>query len=170
MADTPQHSIQPSTNYRIGEHLYRKWRKPNGDVWYELYFIVRKTKAHIDVKGFMEDHLPAIRLDRARLEHSGSAASFRHQAVFYTEMPEEYRKQTVGYLDREQPRAVLDLPDNFTEAQLKAAYRAAVKRTRPDLGGDYEEFLKIQAAYEALTHPLSVGEMLKAAVDRVSRT
>ena len=54
------------------------------------------------------------------------------------------------------------LPENYTEAQLKEVYRTAVKRTRPDLGGDYEEFLRIQAAYEALTQPLSVGEILKA--------
>jgi len=170
MANIPQNSsVQPSTAHRIGEHLYRQWRKPNGDFWYEVYFIVRKTKTHIEVKGFMEEHLPAIRLDRARLERSGSAVSIRHQAVFCTEMPQDYRKQTLGYLAREEPRAVLDLPDNFTEAQLKGAYRAAVKRTRPDLGGEYEEFLKIQAAYEALTHPLSVGQMLEAA-DRASRT
>jgi len=163
MPNPSQNSIQPSTAHRIGEHLYRKWRKPNGDFWYEVYFIVRKTKAWVDVQGFMEDHLPAIRLDRARLERSGSAASIRHQAVFYTEMPEEYRKQTLGYLAREEPRAVLGLPENYTEAQLKETYRTAVKRTRPDLGGDYEEFLRIQAAYEALTQPLSVGEILKAA-------
>ena len=163
MPNPSQNSIQPSTAHRIGEHLYRKWRKPNGDFWYEVYFIVRKTKAWVDVQGFMEDHLPAIRLDRARLERSGSAASIRHQAVFYTEMPEEYRKQTLGYLAREEPRAVLGLPENYTQAQLKEAYRTAVKRTRPDLGGDYEEFLRIQAAYEALTQPLSVGEILKAA-------
>jgi hypothetical protein len=162
MPNPSQNSIQPSTAHRIGEHLYRKWRKPNGNYWYEVYFIVRKTKAWVDVKGFMEDHLPAIRLDRARLERSGSAASIRHQAVFYTEMPEEYRKQTLGYLAREEPRAVLGLPENYTEAQLKETYRTAVKRTRPDLGGDYEEFLRIQAAYEALTQPLSVGEILKA--------
>ena len=163
MANPSQNSIQPSTAHRIGEHLYRKWRKPNGDFWYEVYCIVRKTKAWVDVQGFMEDHLPAIRLDRARLERSGSTASIRHQAVFYTEMPEEYRKQTLGYLAREEPRAVLGLPENYTQAQLKEAYRTAVKRTRPDLGGDYEEFLRIQAAYEALTQPLSVGEILKAA-------
>ena len=164
MATEPQNSgVQPSNAYRIGEHLYRKWRKPNGDFWYEVYFVVRKTRTHVDVKGFMEEHLPAIRLDRARLERSGSAVSIRHQAVFYTEMPEEYRKQTLGYQAREEPRTVLALPEDFTEAQLKAAYRAAVKRTRPDLGGDYEEFLRIQAAYEALTQPLSVGAMLKAA-------
>ncbi len=164
MAGAPQNSsVQPSNAHRIAEHLYRKWSKPNGDFWYEVYFVVRKTKAHVDVKGFMEDHLPAIRLDRARLERSGSAASIRHQALFYTEMPEEYRKQTLGYLAREEPRAVLGLPDDFTEPQLKAAYRAAVKRTRPDLGGDYGEFLKIQAAYEALTQPLSLGQMLKTA-------
>jgi hypothetical protein len=163
MPNPSQNSIQPSTAHRIGEHLYRKWRKPNGDFWYEVYFIVRKTKAWVDVQGFMEDHLPAIRLDRARLERSGSAASIRHQAVFYTQMPEEYRKQTLGYLAREEPRAVLGLPENYTEAQLKEAYRTAVKRTRPDLGGDYEEFLRIQAAYEALTQPLSVGEILKEA-------
>jgi hypothetical protein len=163
MPNPSQNSIQPSTAHRIGEHLYRKWRKPNGDFWYEVYFIVRKTKAWVDVQGFMEDHLPAIRLDRARLERSGSTASIRHQAVFYTEMPEEYRKQTLGYLAREEPRAVLGLPENYAQAQLKEAYRTAVKRTRPDLGGDYEEFLRIQAAYEALTQPLSVGEILKAA-------
>ncbi len=164
MASAPQNSgVQPSNAHRIGDHLYRKWRKPTGDFWYEVYFVVRKTRTHVDVKGFMEEHLPAIRLDRARLERSGSAASIRRQAVFYTEMPEEYRKQTLGYLAREEPRTVLDLPEDFTEAQLKAAYRAAVKRTRPDLGGDYEEFLRIQAAYEALTQPLSVGAMLKAA-------
>ena len=151
MPNPSQNSIQPSTAHRIGEHLYRKWRKPNGNYWYEVYFIVRKTKAWVDVQGFMEDHLPAIRLDRARLERSGSTASIRHQAVFYTEMPEEYRKQTLGYLAREEPRAVLGLPENYTQAQLKEAYRTAVKRTRPDLGGDYEEFLRIQAAYEALT-------------------
>lgn len=163
MPNPSQNSIQPSTAHRIGEHLYRKWRKPNGDFWYEVYFIVRKTKAWVDVQGFMEDHLPAIRLDRARLERSGSTASIRHQAVFYTEMPEEYRKQTLGYLAREEPSAVLGLPENYTQAQLKEACRTAVKRRRPDLGGDYEEFLRIQAAYEALTQPLSVGEILKAA-------
>jgi len=59
--------------------------------------------------------------------------------------------------------AVLGLPENYTEAQLKEAYRTAVKRTRPDLGGDYEEFLWIQAAYEALTQPLSVGRILNTA-------
>ena len=164
MASAPQNSgVQPSNSHRIGDHLYRKWRKPTGAFWYEVYFVVRKTRTHVDVKGFMEEHLPAIRLDRARLERSGSAASIRHQAVFYTEMPEEYRKQTLGYLAREEPRAVLGLPENYTEAQLKEAYRTAVKRPRPDLGGDYEEFLRIQAAYEALTQPLSVGAMLKAA-------
>jgi len=163
MANTPQNRVQISSAHRIGEHLYRKCRKPNGDFWYEVYFIVRKTKAFVDVKGFMDDHLPAILLGRARLERTGSAASFRHQAVFCTAMPEEYRKQTIGYLAREEPRAVLGLPENYTEGQIKDAYRKAVKRTRPDLGGDYEEFLRIQAAYEALTQPLSVGEMLKAA-------
>ena len=78
-------------------------------------------------------------------------------------MPEEYRKQILGYLAREELRAVLGVPENYTQEQLKEAYRTAAKRTRPDLGGDYEEFLRIQAAYEALTQPLSVGEILKTA-------
>jgi hypothetical protein len=56
-----------------------------------------------------------------------------------------------GYLAREELRAVLGVPENYTQEQLKEAYRTAAKRTRPDLGGDYEEFLRIQAAYEALT-------------------
>ena len=127
MANTPQNSVQPSTAHRIGEHLYRKWRKPSGDFWYEVYFIVRKTRAHVDVKGFMEEHLPAMRLDRGRLERSGSAASIRHQAVFYTEMPEEYRKQTLGCLAREEPRTVLALPEDFTGAQLKAIHLTVEK-------------------------------------------
>jgi len=147
MPNTSQTSIQPSTAHRIGEHLYRKWRKPNGDFWYEVYFIVRKTKACVDVKGFMEDHLPAIRLDRARLERSGSAASIRHQAVFFTEMPEEYRKQTSGYLAREEPRAMLGLPENYTEAQLKEAYRTAVRERARTLAG----IMRSSCGYRPLT-------------------
>ena len=58
---------------------------------------------------------------------------------------------------------MLGFPDEFTEQQLNTAYRVAAKRTRPDRSGNYEQFLKIQAAYEVLTQPLSVGEMLRAA-------
>ena len=42
-------------------------------------------------------------------------------------MPEEYRKQTLGYLAREEPRTVLALPEDFTGAQLKAAYHTSAR-------------------------------------------
>jgi GAF domain-containing protein len=78
MASTPQNSVQPSSAHRIGEHLYRKWRKPNGDFWYEVYFIVRKTKAFVDVKGFMDDHLPvsfaSLAPGRSHVRRSNQAA------------------------------------------------------------------------------------------------
>jgi hypothetical protein len=35
-----------------------------------------------------------------------------------------------------------------TVAEVKAAYRRLVKQVHPDQGGNHDEFLKLQAAYE----------------------
>lgn len=52
--------------------------------------------------------------------------------------------------------AVLGLSYPFTHDQLKAAYRALVMQHHPDKGGDPEEFLLVQAAYQQLREVMAV--------------
>jgi DnaJ-class molecular chaperone len=44
----------------------------------------------------------------------------------------------------------LGLFPSATEEEIKTAYRNAVKRTHPDMGGNPEDFYVIQAAYNRL--------------------
>lgn len=49
------------------------------------------------------------------------------------------------------PYAVLFLTPEAPDYVVKAVYRAMVKQLHPDHGGDPDQFLKIQEAYEQLT-------------------
>jgi len=48
------------------------------------------------------------------------------------------------------PWAVLGLTENASMADVKRAYRALVKRTHPDLGGDPQRFIAVKAAFDAI--------------------
>ena len=61
---------------------------------------------------------------------------------------------TLGGVSRSaDPYAVLGVPRGADEAQIHAAYRAAVRRTHPDAGGSTAAFEAVQEAYEALREP-----------------
>lgn len=51
------------------------------------------------------------------------------------------------------PYAVLGVRRGADDAEIHTAYRAAVRRTHPDAGGDASAFEAVQAAYEALRDP-----------------
>jgi len=51
------------------------------------------------------------------------------------------------------PYAVLGVPRGASDADIHAAYRAAVRRTHPDAGGSAQAFEAVQDAYEALRDP-----------------
>jgi curved DNA-binding protein CbpA len=51
------------------------------------------------------------------------------------------------------PFAVLGLSRTASDAEVHAAYRAAVRRTHPDAGGSAGAFEAIQSAYETLRDP-----------------
>jgi curved DNA-binding protein CbpA len=51
------------------------------------------------------------------------------------------------------PYAVLGVRRGATDAQIHAAYRAAVRRTHPDAGGSSAAFEDVQDAYEQLRDP-----------------
>ena len=52
------------------------------------------------------------------------------------------------------PYAVLGVAPTATAAEIKAAYRALVKRHHPDAGGDDERILALNAAWEELRHQM----------------
>lgn len=150
----------------IGDCVYRKWRNPrNNEFWYEPYFVVRQTNVWVFVEEFMG---PTYRLDKRRMQRSGSAIHYKLGAVFYADVPDEYKKQTIGYLMAEEPRSILGLPDGFTPDQLKDAYRNAVRKAHPDHGGSHDEFLKVQAAYDHLRSSPSFADILRFAKEKNS--
>jgi DnaJ-class molecular chaperone len=53
-------------------------------------------------------------------------------------------------VNKDNPYIVLGLKQDCTEEELKAAYREKVKECHPDVGGDPEQFKKVQASYEAI--------------------
>lgn len=48
---------------------------------------------------------------------------------------------------------ILSVPKEANQDDIKKAYRKKVIKAHPDKGGDPEEFKKLQAAYEVLSHP-----------------
>jgi molecular chaperone DnaJ len=55
------------------------------------------------------------------------------------------------------PYAVLGLTPEATPAEIKAAYRALVKRHHPDAGGDDQRILALNAAWEVLREQVRGG-------------
>lgn len=53
------------------------------------------------------------------------------------------------------PYEILGVPKDADDATIKRAYRKLVAKAHPDVGGDPEEFHKLQAAYECLKDPES---------------
>jgi DnaJ-domain-containing protein 1 len=53
-------------------------------------------------------------------------------------------------VERQQALAVLGLPPDATQQQIKQRYRRLAKKYHPDLGGDPRQMQRIVAAYELL--------------------
>ncbi len=140
-------STEIQKGFPIGQCVYVKWKNPHGGDWYEPYFVVKKTKAWIYAEEFIGK---TFQLRRRSLENSGFWCHQTAKLVFRTEMPEEYRRTTIGCMMESEPRKVLGLGDKFNESDLNSAYRLAASKTHPDAGGSHEDFLKVKAAYEHL--------------------
>jgi hypothetical protein len=148
--------------FPIGDCVYVKFRDPSGGTdWYEPYFVSKITAALVYVDEFMGK---SFRLQRRSLEARGFFTHHSAGLVFRTELPEDYKRKTLGYLMAKEPREVLGLGDTFTPEQLKQAYRAAVIKAHPDKhGGTHDEFIKVQAAYARLSQGNSLPEIIKFA-------
>jgi len=58
-----------------------------------------------------------------------------------------------GDIDNKEFYEILEVPQNANAEDIKKAYRKKVIKAHPDKGGDPEDFKKLQAAYEVLSHP-----------------
>jgi curved DNA-binding protein CbpA len=61
--------------------------------------------------------------------------------------------------ERLDPYVVLGVPRNADEAAIHSAYRKAVARTHPDVGGSVADFEAVQDAYETLRDRSRRGAM-----------
>jgi len=58
-----------------------------------------------------------------------------------------------GEVDNKEFYEIVGVPQDANQDDIKKAYRKKVIKAHPDKGGDVEEFKKLQAAYEVLSHP-----------------
>ena len=62
-------------------------------------------------------------------------------------------KNTITAISRADAVAQLQLPDDFTLQQLKKAYRTKALQLHPDRGGEQQQFILLQQAYQQLQQP-----------------
>lgn len=139
------------------EFLYHDHQDPATREWYSLpHRIVKKTKKYVYVErrpydsdqrtgSWLDDEAETFRLNRPMLETEGYALTPIAEVedpLFFTTPYQERARQPLTCLLR------LGLTFPCTVAEVKAAYRRLVKQVHPDQGGNHDEFLKLQAAYE----------------------
>jgi curved DNA-binding protein CbpA len=64
------------------------------------------------------------------------------------------------------PYTLLGVATDASTAEIKAAWRAKMRTTHPDLGGDHDESVALQAAYELLVNPERRAEFDAAVAER----
>jgi hypothetical protein len=132
----------------IGDRIYRKvLHSDRQDYWYEGYPVVKVTEKRVYFRHPFAGTEHFIK--RRVLEHLGYA-THNGLGVFVIEMPEEYRRRTMGFIMDQEPRKILGLKDKFTPEELEAAYRRQARVCHPDAGGTEEAFRNVNKAYEHL--------------------
>lgn len=63
----------------------------------------------------------------------------------------------MGKMTLEEARKILGLKNGFTEKDLKVAYRKAARKCHPDIGGNNEDFQKVNEANEVLKNNLNTN-------------
>jgi hypothetical protein len=159
-------SAHPATippRFHVGDRVYRiqrgedrislaQWQESCPGVC-EMYVVTRVTAKQVwaeSVFAFLDQEERPFVLSREKLERNGYAFG-RDWTLFFVSMPEKYRRLTLGFLREQGPRQFFDLPESYTQEDLKSAYRLKALQAHPDRpGGSHEAFLQVQAAYEAL--------------------
>jgi hypothetical protein len=124
------------------------------------YRIVKKSKKRIYVEDmpYREDRhstgnwrdfvVDTFILDRAEFEATGKAQrKGRYWGTFYSD-PMLYHAERRSTAYRPECFVGLDVPAGATEEEIHSAYRSLARQTHPDLGGNAEEFKRIQEWYE----------------------
>jgi len=75
------------------------------------------------------------------------------QSVYVCARCKELLEQTEAHQQAAKQEAyeILDLSPDASQDEIEAAYRRKARKTHPDAGGDKNEFLQVQQAYEKLT-------------------
>jgi DnaJ domain len=103
-----------------------------------------------------------LRVDRLCIENQGWFYNKTHHKLIYR--TKELAETHAAYVDTwamkkildrgkllQDAESILELSGTLTPGKIKSAYRKIVKKVHPDHGGNYEEFQKVQNAYEVLS-------------------
>lgn len=101
------------------------------------FYAIERSPTHAVL---VEHEMPGVRL--------GNRLPFETPDLgFQGERGETRDEQDEAVARSEAALAVLGLPSNATEQQIKEAYREKVKTVHPDMGGDPESFKRVREAY-----------------------
>jgi hypothetical protein len=117
----------------------------------KFVYVEQQPYAAKDLTGSLLDRdSPTFRLDRQMLEQEGYAFIPASASLSEAEEPVFYASQRMQSFGRElfQCLQVLRVSWPCTQGEVKAAYRRLVRRAHPDGGGDHDQFLRLQEAYE----------------------
>lgn len=136
-------SVVISTNLALRNDGLPRASQPNpADPGVAVYFVLKGKQQCIpcDKWDHVQDNLQAVRLTVAALrglERWGAREMVDAAFSGFKALPSNSWWEALG-VDR-----------GATRAQIASAHRALVKAHHPDLGGDPEEFMRIQGAYDA---------------------
>ncbi|MEM7348617.1 MAG: J domain-containing protein [Chloroflexota bacterium] len=151
----------PVTSLSRIELLYQDIYNDLTDEWESVpHRVIKKTKKYVYVErhlydptfqidGWSSQAAPTFRLNRQQLEEDGYTFTPLIEIddpLFFT-LP--YQERLIHYAGNT-PSCLRQLNLTFpaTPAAVKSAYRQLVKQVHPDHGGDQDEFLALQTAYE----------------------
>ena len=141
----------------IIEFLYQDKQDPQSKDWYSVqHQIIRKTPKFVFVAqkpyeatnvtgSWLDLDTPTYRLNRQLLEAEGYTLApivdIDDPLFFATPYQDRLTAAPACF-------AKLNLDFPATTTQVKRAYRAMVRQVHPDHGGNHNDFLSLQAAYE----------------------
>lgn len=138
-----KHFLIMNALYRLQEMLWR-----DEQIWLAISPLriaietVNNSSSATAIAAQTDDALRTYYLDWQQFIATDSAA--------VTELLASFWRRFDAYDQRTEALALLQLPENAGDAEIKQQYRRLAAASHPDRGGDAAQFLAVRAAYELL--------------------
>jgi hypothetical protein len=174
-------------SHTIGDTVYRIHYKPyekgkpldlNHVDWYEPFEVTKVTAKRIYVrhpvlpwKNFYLDKEELLRRGKVGKWPTTDLEREHFAGMYVAERPQEYVKQTLGYLIAQKPRNILGISADAGEEEAKRAYYKLAKKHHPDSGvePDPRKFQEAAEAFKAVKKGVTLTDLIEGVRDAVNK-